>query len=59
MVEFEGKVSGKVTKLIEILEDQYHKRGGAMKAIIFVKDRSVAEYLRRILDFYYTKVAED
>lgn len=48
------KVSGKVYELVNILERQYEMNPN-IKAIIFVKDRSVATYLKKILDYVFNK----
>jgi hypothetical protein len=50
----ERLLSDKVQKLINILHDSYEQREGVngtnnLKTIIFVKDRSVAVYLKKIL----------
>lgn len=50
----EGLLSDKVQKLITILHDSYDRLEGTngtnnLKTIIFVKDRSVAVYLKKIL----------
>ena len=44
----EFKVSDKITKLIDILNKSYAK-DNKIKTIIFVKDRSVAVYLQKLL----------
>jgi hypothetical protein len=41
-------VSNKIIKLIDILRDSYEKDPN-VKTIIFVKDRSVAVYLKKLL----------
>jgi hypothetical protein len=46
------EISGKVAKLIRILSKEY-ENNNKLKAIIFVKDRSVATYLKKILDFVF------
>eukprot|EP00347_Sterkiella_histriomuscorum_P010525 403375951 len=49
-------ISPKAQKLIETLDKEYEQRkskGQELKAIIFVKDRIIAEYLKRILSQYY------
>ncbi|CDW74385.1 cre-dcr-1 protein [Stylonychia lemnae] len=53
-------LSGKVNELIRILEKEYESRkqqeqNQNLKAIIFVKDRIVAEYLKRILESRYNQ----
>jgi len=55
-VEYENKneVSGKVTQLVRLLE-QEQARNPKLKAIVFVKDRSVATYLKKILDFMFAR----
>lgn len=49
-----NEVSGKVTELVNIIETEYSKNE-KLKAIVFVKDRSVATYLKKILDFMFIK----
>ena len=44
----ETGISNKIRKLSEILRDSY-KKDKNLKTIIFVKDRSVAVYLQKIL----------
>lgn len=48
-----SEVSGKVLQLVNILETEY-ENNSKLKAIIFVKDRSVATYLKKILDMMFT-----
>ncbi len=48
-----SEVSGKVSELVRIMETEY-ERNPKLKAIVFVKDRSVATYLKKILDFMFT-----
>jgi len=43
-----GNVSNKLQKLVSILKESYDK-DKKLKTIIFVKDRSVAVYLRKLL----------
>lgn len=43
-----GNVSKKLQKLVSILNESY-KKDPKLKTIIFVKDRSVAVYLRKLL----------
>ena len=47
-------MSGKVKELFKILE-QEEKEKRNLKAIIFVKDRSVATYLKKIMDYHVKK----
>ena len=47
--------SGKIYKLMKILEAE-ERRNPRLKAIIFVKDRSVATYLKKILDFMFPRM---
>lgn len=49
-------VSGKVDKLVDLLYAEY-ENNKKLKAIIFVKDRSVATYLKKILDDQFRKRA--
>jgi hypothetical protein len=49
-----SEVSGKVTELVNILEREY-QANNKLKAIVFVKDRSVATYLKKILDFMFAR----
>lgn len=49
-------VSDKVYELVNILEIEYQKNT-KLKAIIFVKDRSVATYLKKILDMMFKNMA--
>lgn len=46
------EVSGKVSELVRIMENEY-EGNPKLKAIVFVKDRSVATYLKKILDFMF------
>ncbi len=53
-IEDINEVSGKVTELVNILETE-QAQNSKLKAIVFVKDRSVATYLKKILDFMFAK----
>ena len=53
-VEDRNEVSGKVSQLVRILESEQAKNP-KLKAIVFVKDRSVATYLKKILDFMFAR----
>ena len=48
-----SEVSGKVAELVRIMEQEY-STNPKLKAIVFVKDRSVATYLKKILDFMFS-----
>jgi hypothetical protein len=52
------EVSGKVSQLISILSSEYDVNP-RLKAIIFVKDRSVATYLKKILDYELARAGGD
>lgn len=52
------EVSGKVSQLISILSSEYDLNP-RLKAIIFVKDRSVATYLKKILDYELARAGGD
>ena len=47
-----SEISGKVSQLINILVAEY-AANSKLKAIVFVKDRSVATYLKKILDYMF------
>jgi len=51
-----NEVSGKVSELVRILESE-EEGNPKLKAIVFVKDRSVATYLKKILDFMFLRSA--
>jgi hypothetical protein len=53
-LEDRNEVSGKVSQLVRILESEQAKNP-KLKAIVFVKDRSVATYLKKILDFMFAR----
>jgi hypothetical protein len=53
-IEDRNEVSGKVSQLVRILESEQAKNP-KLKAIVFVKDRSVATYLKKILDFMFAR----
>ena len=52
--EDRNEVSGKVSQLVRIVESEQAKNP-KLKAIVFVKDRSVATYLKQILDFMFVR----
>jgi hypothetical protein len=45
-----------VSELVRILESE-EEGNPKLKAIVFVKDRSVATYLKKILDFMFLRSA--
>ena len=53
-LEDRNEVSGKVSQLVRILESE-QANNPKLKAIVFVKDRSVATYLKKILDFMFAR----
>jgi hypothetical protein len=53
-IEDRNEVSGKVSQLVRILENE-QANNPKLKAIVFVKDRSVATYLKKILDFMFAR----
>lgn len=50
----QNEISGKVRQLVKILERE-QVSNPKLKAIVFVKDRSVATYLKKILDIMFLK----